>query len=135
MSLTTDQKWLLTRQVSMLPFVIDNPDYGIPMLKSRQAGGSGLSQVDWFHWYGTDAKGIHGGRNHQDRHVTVTWTQLRKWAEHVPAELRTELIRLRQARNGLIGRFPAEDAIVTRAIWGSDTPGIEDQPGLFEVEA
>ncbi|MCG7610370.1 hypothetical protein [Mycobacterium sp. CnD-18-1] len=100
--LTEDQRWLLyVAARHLMPIALIDPDYGIRGLKASHAGGCwppGRALVPgWLRSYQVTASGIEGGNPDDRALVKVTWTQLKRFAEGLPVELRAVLMEARKA--------------------------------------
>jgi hypothetical protein len=93
MTLTDEQRHVLAVYDSgMIADLIAHPEYGLSRIKSGQAGGTARpgNGPDWLRWYSTGSGGIHGGEIGDPR-ITITYTQLVKWASSVPPEIRDKV--------------------------------------------
>jgi hypothetical protein len=128
--LTEDQRWLLyvgARHV--MPIALIDPEYGIAGLKASHAGGCwppGRALVpEWLTSYQVTKSGIAGGEAPGLTRVTVTWGQLKRFAQGLSVELRAVLMEARKA-----DRNNVDDAMLTVLGLAAPTPG---QLELFEV--
>ena len=90
--LTEDQRHVLASyDQGMLADLIIRPEYGMSRIKSAHAGGSARGNApEWLRWCSTDSSGIHGGQI-GEKLISVTFSQLAKWAASIPAEIREKL--------------------------------------------
>lgn len=108
-ALTEDQRWLLyVAARHVMPIALIDPDYGIASLKASHAGGCwppGRALVpEWLNSYQVTKSGIAGGEAPGLARVTVTWGQLKRFAQDLPVELRAVLMEARKAdRNNVDG--------------------------------
>lgn len=97
MTLTEDQRWLLAvYPADMLADLIVSPEYGLSRIKSTCAGGTahrgGNKQPEWLQWYETGGGAIRGySRAFLEPKVSLTYTQIARWAAEVPQDIRSKL--------------------------------------------
>lgn len=111
--LTEDQRWLLyVAARHVMPIALIDPDYGITSIKQSHAGGCwppGRARVpEWLNSYQVTKSGIVGGEAPGVVRVTVTWTQLKRFADGLSVELRGVLMEARKA-----DRNNVDDAMLT----------------------
>lgn len=108
-TLTQDQRWLLyVAARHVMPIALIDPEYGIASLKRSHASGCwppGRALVPgWLNSYQVTKSGITGGEAPGITRVTVTWGQLKRFAQELSVELRAVLMEARKAdRNNVDG--------------------------------
>lgn len=121
-TLTRDQRWLLyVAARHVMPIALIDPDYGITSIKQSHAGGCwppGRDRVPgWLNSYQVTKSGIVGGDAPGVVRVTVTWGQLKRFAQELPVELRAVLMEARKA-----DRNNVDEAMLTVLGLGDTAP-------------
>lgn len=122
-TLTEDQRWLLyVAARHVMPIALIDPDYGIVSLKQSHAGGCwppGRALVpEWLNSYQVTKSGIVGGEAPGLTRVTVTWGQLKRFAQGLSVDLRAVLMEARKA-----DRNNVNDAMITVLGLAATAPG------------
>lgn len=95
--LTKEQRQLLgVYPASMISDTIVWPESGIARIRAGCCGGGRLSGP--IRYYSTEGGRIKAGMYGEEPQVVVTFTQLKKWAESLPADLRNRFKAVRVAQ-------------------------------------
>lgn len=82
---------LAAYDTGMIADLIVKPEYGLSRIKSSQAGGTCRTKVEWMRHYSTGKGAIYGGDIGGPALVSITYSQLLKWAASVPDDIRAKL--------------------------------------------
>lgn len=97
--LTIEQRQLLGVYTSwMISDLIVDPERGLSAIRSSSCGGTRHGEPDWLRRYDTGGGQIDGGQFGEPPRAVVKFTQLRRRAESVPAELRERIKAVRCAQ-------------------------------------
>ena len=120
------RKLLGAYDTGMMADLIVNPQCGLSRIKSSQAGGTcrGMPDPEWLRHYSTGKGGIHGGDIGGPALVTITYNQLLKWAESVPADIRAKLA----ANNAEQAEERARTWEWCRCPWAEEAPNAHSEP-------
>ena len=88
------QELLFAYPSTLVSDTIIDPDHGISRIKAGQCGGTRSGTIQAFN---TTSKGLVAGWFGEEPQAVVTFTQLRQWANTVPADLRERIRVVRAA--------------------------------------